>query len=62
MLLVVEKGYILHVHTEGSRGDTTCMSILLVVERDTPCTSILLAVERDTPCTSILLAVERNTT
>ncbi len=58
------KAYTLHAHTAGCGNgymDTSCMSILLLMEEETPCMSILFAVERDEPCTSILLVVEMDT-
>ncbi len=41
--------------------DTSCMSILLAMERHTPCTPILPAVEMDTSYMSILLVMEEET-
>jgi hypothetical protein len=67
ILLVVENGYTLNVHTAGcgkgyilhflsagcGNGYTQYVSTILAVERDTTCTSILLAAEMDTSCAKV---------
>jgi hypothetical protein len=65
-LLLVEKGYTLHVHTAGGgKGYTLQVHIACSGKKDTlhiytagsgkdtPCTSILLKLERYTPFTSL---------
>jgi hypothetical protein len=59
-LQTVERGYILHVHTEdavdGYTLDTPCR--VQMIERNTPCMSTVLAVEKGYTIISTLLTVE----